>query len=153
MFVTIIYIIPLTDRHPRLFAYHKRNNHPCLLPIFKTNVWKLPHCSVLSFLLSSCISLLHSDWRIDMNRLMMTLPWLILVLIMVLPALVSTILEGIASHNSREIVEVDAAKRIIKILPTSTATSQLPSAIIAARSDRDTDCSARGACPEKPEVL
>ncbi len=88
-----------------------------------------------------------------MNRLMMTLPWLILVLIMVLPALVSTILEGIASHNSREIVEVDAAKRIIKILPTSTATSQLPSAIIAARSDRDTDCSARGACPEKPEVL
>ena len=81
-----------------------------------------------------------------MNRLISAWPALIVVLMMALPVLVVHIIQGVASHNSRETLSAGASHLRMDKLSTSVSTRQSMPLILAAIDDQDTNCHDKGVC-------
>ena len=81
-----------------------------------------------------------------MNRWMSASPALIVFLMMALPVWFVHVIQGVASHNSRETLYAGASHIMMNKLSTPTSTSQSMPLILAAIDDQDTNCHDKRVC-------
>lgn len=81
-----------------------------------------------------------------MNRWMSASPALIVFLMMALPVLVVHVIQGAASHNSRETLCAGASHIMMNKVSTPNSQSQSMPLILAAIDDQDTNCHDKRVC-------